>query len=278
MLRLSRRSLSTLVVLEHKAGKLNASNLSALTAAAKIGGPVAALVAGGADAEAAAKAACALPGLSKVLFANHASLGHQMAETHASLLATMAKSGSFTHIVSSHTAYAKNVFPRAAAILDVSPIADVTEVQSDDTFKRPIYAGNAIALVKSSDKIKMITVRTTAFPPGESTGGSAALESVAHDSPAPTKWLSEQVAKSDRPELGAAKVVISGGRGLKSGENFELLYKLADKLGGAVGASRAAVDAGYVGNDLQIGQTGKIIAPQLYIAVGISGAIQVNHA
>lgn len=211
-------------------------------------------------------------------------MAHSLAEIHAPLIQSLAKD--YSHVVAAHSIYAKNIFPRVAALLDVSPIVDVIEISSADEFKRPIYAGNAIATVKSKDKIKLVTVRPTAFPPVESTGGSAKISEVQKpDFKASVTWISDEITKSDRPELGSAKVVISGGRGMKNGENFDMLYKLADKLGGAgnafennikVGASRAAVDAGFVSNDLQIGQTGKIVAPQLYIAVGLSGAIQVD--
>ncbi|KAI8907343.1 hypothetical protein EDD86DRAFT_248200 [Gorgonomyces haynaldii] len=263
----SKRSLSTLLVIDHKAGKIASGNLNAVTAAQKLNGKITCLVAGNEGAEEAAKQASQLPGVEKVLLAKDPSLDHLLAEYHSPVIAGLVKNGGFTHVVGAHTAYTKNVFPRVGALLDVSPVPDVIEIESADVFKRPIYAGNAIAKVKSNDPVKVISVRTTAFAASEAQGGSAAVESSAPEkAQSTTKWLQEQIAKSDRPELGAAKVVIGGGRGMKSGDNFELLYKLADKVGGAVGASRAAVDAGFVSNDLQIGQTGKIIAPQLYVA------------
>ncbi|RKO95494.1 electron transfer flavo protein subunit alpha, mitochondrial, partial [Caulochytrium protostelioides] len=213
--------------------------------------------------------------IEKVIVAKHEAYAHGLAETLAPLIKAAVEAGKFTHVVAPHSSVPRSVIPRLAALLDVSPISDITAVESENTFRRPIYAGNAIATVESSDPVKVITVRSTAFEAAPTSGGKAATEPAASASTeTSTKWLSEEIAKSDRPELGAASVIISGGRGLKNGENFKILYDLADKLGGAVGASRAAVDAGYVANDMQIGQTGKIVAPALYIAVGISGAIQ----
>ncbi|KND01949.1 uncharacterized protein SPPG_02456 [Spizellomyces punctatus DAOM BR117] len=267
------RNASTLVLVEHKNDAVASSTLNAITAATKIGGSVTALVAGSAP-DAVAKSVAGLQGVNKVLVAKHDAYAHALPETLAPLIVAATKAGSFTHVVAPHSAFGKNVLPRAAALLDVNQVSDVIGVEGEDTFVRPIYAGNAVATVKSKEPIKVITVRTTAFPAAAS-GGSASTESApSADTASPTEWIKEEIAKSDRPELGSAKVVIGGGRGMKNGENFKLLYDLADKLGAAVGASRAAVDAGFVSNDLQIGQTGKIIAPELYIAVGISGAIQ----
>ncbi|KAJ3257329.1 hypothetical protein HDU77_002736 [Chytriomyces hyalinus] len=277
----SKRYASTLVLVEHKNSIIAASSLNAIGAAAKVGGPVSALVAGS-NADAIAKQLAGVVGLDKVLVVNSAAYDHGLPEVFAPLIKASVEAGSFSHVLAAASPFGKNIIPRAAALLDVSPVSDVIEVKSEDTFVRPIYAascldgaGNAIATVKSEDKVKLLTVRSTSFAPAVSTGGAATAEAGATAATeSGTEWVSEEVVKSDRPELGGAKVVVAGGRALKSGENFEILYNLADKLGGAVGASRAAVDAGFVGNDLQIGQTGKIIAPQLYIAVGISGAIQ----
>ncbi|EGF83197.1 hypothetical protein BATDEDRAFT_18359 [Batrachochytrium dendrobatidis JAM81] len=267
---------STLVLIEHKNGKLSSSSFNAVTAASQFGFPVTALIASSPSTAAAiATQTAAIAGVSKVVVAKSDVYAHDLAEMIAPLVVETTKAGGFTHIIAAHTAFGKNVLPRAAAVCDASPISDVIQIEGVDTFKRPIYAGNAIAQVKSKDPVKFITIRTTAFPAAAASGGSAVSEdsTVAAAQPL-AQWVSEEVAKSDRPELASAKIVIGGGRGMKSGENFKMLYDLADKLGGTVGASRAAVDAGFVGNDLQIGQTGKIIAPELYIAVGISGAIQ----
>lgn len=240
----SRRFNSTLVIIEHQGERLALSNLNSITAAATLGNPITCLVTGtklltrllstypGGDT--VAKLASALPGVSKVLSCSDDSLKHALPEYHSPLITKCANDLGFTHVVCAHTSYAKNVFPRAGALLNVSPVPDVIEITSQDTFKRPIYAGNAIATVKSTDAIKLITVRTTAFAPSAETGGSATIEAFSPSSvKTSTVWQSDQVAKSDRPELGAAKVVISGGRGMKNGENFEMLYKLADKIGGA---------------------------------------------
>lgn len=264
--------MSVLVYAEHDNNALNAVTLSVIAAAQKIGGDVAVLVAGenaGAVAEEAAKA----EGVSKVLLADNAAYANQLAENVAELVAEVGKD--YTHILAAATTSGKNFAPRVAALLDVNMISEISAVESADTFKRPIYAGNAIATVQSDDAIKVLTVRGTAFDGVAAEGGSAAVENldIAKDAGI-SSFVGEELAKSDRPDLTAAKVVISGGRGMQNGENFEMLYKLADKLGAAVGASRAAVDAGYVPNDLQVGQTGKIVAPDLYVAVGISGAIQ----
>jgi len=264
--------MSILVIAEHSNSALNPVTLNTVAAAQAIGGDIHVLVAGE-NCAAAAEAAAQISGVSKVLVADNAAYGHQLAENVAPLIAELG--GNYGHILAAATTTGKNVLPRAAALLDVQAISEISAVESPDTFKRPIYAGNVIATVQSSDAIKVLTVRGTAFEPAAASGGSAAVEAVAsvHDSGL-SAFEGEELAKSDRPELTAAKVVISGGRGMQNGENFNLLYSLADKLGAAVGASRAAVDAGFVPNDMQVGQTGKIVAPDLYIAVGISGAIQ----
>ncbi|WP_105104087.1 electron transfer flavoprotein subunit alpha/FixB family protein [Microbulbifer pacificus] len=264
--------MSILVIAEHDNAELKGATLNTVAAAKAIGGDVDVLVAGsgcGAVAEAAAK----VEGVSKVLVADNAAYEHQLAENVAKLVADLGKN--YSHVLAPATTTGKNMLPRAAALLDVQPLSDIIAVESPDTFKRPVYAGNVIATVQSSDAIKVASVRTTAFDPVAAEGGSAAVESVdIVDDAGLSKFVGEELAKSDRPELTAARVVISGGRGMQNGDNFELLYKVADKLGAAVGASRAAVDAGFVPNDMQVGQTGKIVAPDLYIAVGISGAIQ----
>lgn len=264
--------MSILVVAEHDNASVKGATLNTVAAAQKIGGDITVLIAGqncGAAAEAAAKIA----GVSKVLVADNAAYANQLAENMGLLIAEVGKS--FQYILAPATANGKNFLPRAAALLDVSQISEIVEVVSADTFKRPIYAGNIIATVQSSDSIKVITVRSTGFDAVAATGGSAAVESISAATDAGvSSFVKEELAKSDRPELTAAKVVVSGGRGMQNGDNFKILYTLADKLGAAVGASRAAVDAGFVPNDMQVGQTGKIVAPQLYIAVGISGAIQ----
>lgn len=264
--------MSILVIAEHNNSSLNVATLNAVAAAKAIGGDIDILIAGsscGAVAEAAAR----VGGIRKVLVADNVAYAHQLAENVAPLIAEVAKN--YTHVLATSTSAGKNILPRAAALLDVQPISDISAVISADTFKRPIYAGNVIATVQNSDSIKVITVRGTAFDAAADNGGSAVIEAVssAHDSGL-SSFVGEEIAKSDRPELTAAKIVVSGGRGMQNGDNFQMLYKLADKLGAAVGASRAAVDAGFVPNDMQVGQTGKIVAPDLYIAVGISGAIQ----
>eukprot|EP00936_MAST-01D_sp_MAST-1D-sp1_P002465 g2465.t1 len=268
------RSVSTLVVADHDNDTLGAGTLHAVTAAGALGGDVTVLVAG-AGCDGAAQAAAAVQGVSKVIKVDDASLDKMVAENVTSTVAALQEANSFTHIVAPSSNKTKNFVPRIGAALDVAPLSDVLEVQSEDTFVRPMYAGNILATVKSNDAVKLMTVRTTAFDAAPIDGGSAAIEdaSAAGDAGL-SKFESEEVSQSDRPDLGAANVVISGGRGLKNGENFEMLYNVADKLGGAVGASRAAVDAGFVPNELQVGQTGKVVAPDLYVAVGISGAIQ----
>lgn len=260
-----------LVIAEHDNASLKGSTLNTITAAVKCGGDVHVLVAGH-NCGAAAKAASEVAGVAKVLVADAEQFGQGLAENVAEQ--ALALAAGYSHILAPATAYGKNILPRVAARLDVGQISEITKVDSPDTFERPIYAGNAIATVQSSDAVKVITVRTTGFD-AASNGGSAAIENVAAVADSgKSKFVSREVAKSDRPELTAAKVIVSGGRGMGSGDNFKILEPLADKLGAAMGASRAAVDAGFVPNDWQVGQTGKIVAPQLYIAVGISGAIQ----
>ena len=263
--------MTTLVIAEHNNQSLNDATAKTVTAAVKLGGDVHVLVAGqGVDA--VAEAASKLDGVKKVLVADDAQYAHRTAEPLAALVLSLA--GSYDAIVAPATTVGKNFMPRVAATLDVAQISEVIEVDGADTFKRPIYAGNAIQTVKSTDAKKVITVRTTAFPAAAQTG-SAAIEKIgAAANPGLSEWVSENLTKSDRPELTSAKIIVSGGRGMQSGDNFHMLDKIADKLGAAVGASRAAVDAGFVPNDYQVGQTGKVVAPELYIAVGISGAIQ----
>ena len=263
--------MAILVIAEHDNAALKPATLNAVTAAAKIGGDIHILVAGQ-GAQGVADAASKVAGVSKVLLADDAAYAHPLPENLAPLVVGLAKS--YGHVLAAASSEGKNLLPRVAALLDVAAISDITGVVSADTFERPIYAGNAIATVQSSDAIKVITVRTTAFE-AAATGGSAAIETIAGTGDAGSaKFVGQELTKSERPELTQAKIVVSGGRGMQSGENFKLLEALADKLGAAVGASRAAVDAGFVPNDYQVGQTGKIVAPELYIAVGISGAIQ----
>ena len=264
--------MSTLVIAEHDNASLKVATLNAVAAAHAMGAEVDILVAG-ADCGGAADAAAQVPGIGKVLCADNAAYGNQLAENVSLLIAEIG--AQYENIVAPATTAGKNTMPRVAALLDVAQISDVISVESADTFTRPIYAGNVIATVQSSDPKKVITVRTTAFDAVSAEGGSASIEAVAsvHDAGL-SSFVSEEVAESDRPELTAASVVISGGRGMQNGDNFQLLEGIADKLGAAIGASRAAVDAGFVPNDYQVGQTGKIVAPDLYIAVGISGAIQ----
>ena len=265
--------MSILVIAEHDNKTLNGATLNVVAAAQKIGGDITVLVAGS-GAQAVAEQAAQVAGVSKVLLADNAAYANQLAENVAALVAQVGKG--YSHILATSTTTGKNVLPRAAALLDVSMISDIIAVESAKTFKRPIYAGNAIATVESSESIVVATVRGTAFDPVANTGGSAAVEAVADVQDAGiSQFISEEIVKSERPELTAARIVVSGGRGVGSGENYHtVLYPLADKLGAAQGASRAAVDAGFVPNDMQVGQTGKIVAPDLYIAVGISGAIQ----
>ncbi|CAD9197410.1 FAD-binding protein [Acinetobacter bohemicus] len=265
--------MSILVIAEHDNKTLNGATLNVVAAAQKIGGDITVLVAGS-GAQAVAEQAAQVAGVSKVLLADNAAYANQLAENVAALVAQVGKG--YSHILATSTTTGKNVLPRAAALLDVSMISDIIVVESAKTFKRPIYAGNAIATVESSESIVVATVRGTAFDPVANTGGSAAIEAVADVQDAGiSQFISEEIVKSERPELTAARIVVSGGRGVGSGENYHtVLDPLADKLGAAQGASRAAVDAGFVPNDMQVGQTGKIVAPDLYIAVGISGAIQ----
>ncbi len=263
-----------MVVAEHAGEKLSGGTLSAITAASKIGGDITVLVAGSNTAS-VAKEAAAVQGVKSVLHADNAQFDHFIAEEIANLVVTVQSASNFSHIVAPSSNISKNFVPRVGAALDVAPFTDVISVVDASTFQRPMYAGNAIATVTSSDKVKLMTVRPTAFDKAPETGGSASV-SAAPSAPASglTKFVSKETSASDRPDLASARVVVSGGRGMKSGENFAMLETLADKLKGAVGASRAAVDAGFVPNELQIGQTGKVVAPELYIAVGISGAIQ----
>ncbi|VVD59096.1 electron transfer flavoprotein subunit alpha/FixB family protein [Pandoraea sputorum] len=265
--------MSILVIAEHDNQTIKSATLNTVTAALQCGDDVHVLVAGS-NAKAAADAAAQIAGVKKVLLADAAYFGDGLAENIADEVVSIA--GNYSHILAPATAYGKNIAPRVAALLDVAQISDITKVDSADTFERPIYAGNAIATVQSADKVKVITVRSTGFDPAAATGGSAAVESVAATPDAGvSQFVGREVTKLDRPELTSAKIIVSGGRGLGSGENYtKVLEPLADKLGAALGASRAAVDAGYVPNDYQVGQTGKIVAPQLYVAVGISGAIQ----
>jgi electron transfer flavoprotein alpha subunit len=265
--------MAILVYAEHDNVSLKSATLNVVAAAQAIGGDVHILVAGQ-GAQAAADAAAKIAGVSKVLLADNAAYAHQLAENVSLLVASVGKA--YSHILAAATSNGKNFLPRVAALLDVSQISEITKVISPDTFERPIYAGNAIATVQSSDSVKVISVRGTGFDPVAATGGSATIEAVAEaDDAGKSTFVSEALAKSERPELSAARIVVSGGRGMGNGENFDtVLVPLVDKLGAAMGASRAAVDAGYVPNDLQVGQTGKIVAPDLYVAVGISGAIQ----
>ena len=272
------RLASTLVIADtDKNGKVTASTLSTLTAAVKIGNNVNILVTGGAaSSAAAAKEIAGLKGVSKVLVVENDVLANKVAEDMALTIVNVVKNSDYTHVLSSATNNGKNFMPRAAAMLDASPASDVIEIVDSSTIKRPMYAGNAIATVKMTDKLKMMLIRSTAFDKAGPSGATAPIEklSVENVNAQLSSFISESVSKSERPDLSSAKVVVSGGRGMKNGENFKMLETLADKLGGAVGASRAAVDAGFVPNDYQVGQTGKVVAPDLYIAVGISGAIQ----
>jgi electron transfer flavoprotein alpha subunit len=264
--------MSVLVFAEHTNSELKSATLNAVTAAVAIGGDVHVLVAGF-NAKPAAEAAAKVKGVTKVLLADAPIYEHKLAETVAPLVQKLA--AGYSHVLATATTFGKNFMPRVAALLDVAQISDILSVVSPDTFIRPIYAGNALATVQSKDAIKIITVRGTGFAAAEAEGGSAAIENIetGPDSDL-SKFVSAELTKSERPELTSARIVISGGRGMQSGDNFHLLDTVADKLGAAVGASRAAVDAGFVPNDYQVGQTGKIVAPDLYIAVGISGAIQ----
>jgi electron transfer flavoprotein alpha subunit len=264
--------MTTLVIAEHDNKVLKPSTLNTVTAALKIGGPVEILVAGQ-QCAAVAEAAARIAGVTKVRLVDSPQFAHALAETLAALVVNLAEN--YSHILAPATTFGKNFLPRVAALLDVAQLSDIIAVESADTFVRPIYAGNALATVQSSDRIKAITVRSTGFEAAKAEGGTAAVEpvSAAGDSGS-SRFISQELTKSARPELTAARIIVSGGRGMGSGENFKILEALADRLGAAVGASRAAVDSGFVPNDYQVGQTGKVVAPELYIAVGISGAIQ----
>ncbi len=264
--------MSCLVLAEHDNSELKPATLSAVMAAQKIGGDIHILVAGK-DCDSVAEAAAKVDGVTKVRVANADQYAHPLAETQAALIVSLA--GDYSHILAPATTNGKNTMPRVAALLDVAQISDISGVESEDTFVRPIYAGNAMATVQSKDAKKIITVRGSSFDKAKAEGGSASVEDVAAaDDPGLSSFVSAELSKSERPELTSAGIVVSGGRGMGSGDNFKIIEALADKLGAAVGASRAAVDAGFVPNDYQVGQTGKIVAPELYIAVGISGAIQ----
>ena len=264
--------MSILIIAEHDNNELKGATLNTVAAGAAIGGDIDILVAG-TDCGSVAEAASQVPGVRKVLVADKESYKNSLAENVGNLVTELAEG--YSHILAPATTNGKNFMPRVAAKLDVSQISDISAVISEDTFERPIYAGNCIATVQSSDSIKVITVRTTGFDACEASGGNAELTALDNDTDAGvSSFVKEEIAESDRPELTAADVVISGGRGMQNGDNFSLLNGIADKLGAAIGASRAAVDSGFVPNDMQVGQTGKIVAPDLYIAVGISGAIQ----
>ena len=268
--------MSILIIAEHDNNNLKPATLNSVTAGLEIGSEIGSeidILVSGSSCQSVAEQAAKIAGINKVLVADNAVYGNALAENVAPLIAKLG--AGYSHILATATTTAKNYMPRAAALLDVQAISEISAVVSADTFKRPIYAGNVIATVQSSDAIKLLTVRGTAFDAAAAESGSAAIEALGsvHDAGI-SEFIGEEVAASDRPELTAAKIVVSGGRGMANGDNFEMLYSLADKLGAAVGASRAAVDAGFVPNDMQVGQTGKIVAPDLYIAVGISGAIQ----
>nr|WP_320135708.1 FAD-binding protein [uncultured Amphritea sp.] len=264
--------MTILVIAEHDNVALKPATLNTLAAAQQIGGDIELLVAGF-NCQSVADEAAAIPSVTKVLFADNAVYEHELAENMSKLIVALVSGHS--HILAPATTNGKNYLPRVAALLDVNQLSEVVAVESADTFQRPIYAGNAIATVKTDDAVKLLTIRGTAFDAVVAEGGSATIEAVSEvcDN-SNVRFVKEELAKSDRPELTTASVIVAGGRGMGNAENFEMLYGLADKLGGAVGASRAAVDAGFVPNDLQVGQTGKVVAPDLYIAVGISGAIQ----
>ncbi|KAF4512996.1 hypothetical protein G6O67_000319 [Ophiocordyceps sinensis] len=269
------RLLSTLAVLEQRDGQLKHPSLSAFTAAQKLGGTVHGFIAGS-KVTAAAEEAAKVDGVEQITTVENSIYEKGLPESYAQLLVDNIKKGNYTHVIAGHTAFGKNILPRVAALLDSQQISDITSIEDKQTFVRPIYAGNAIATVESSDPVKIITIRGTAFAPAAPASGSAAIVPGADPkAEAPSEWVSEDLAKSDRPDLATAGKVVSGGRGLKSKQDFDkVMLPLADALGAAVGASRAAVDSGYADNSLQVGQTGKVVAPQLYMAVGISGAIQ----
>ncbi|KAI0548808.1 electron transfer flavoprotein domain-containing protein [Xylaria curta] len=269
------RLLSSLAILEQREGKLNHGSLSAITAAKRLGGSVHGFIAGS-NIKAVVEEAAKAEGVEKIIAVDNAAYDKGLPENFALLVVENVKKGGYTHVIAGHTAFGKNLMPRIAALLDSQQISDITAIENENTFVRPIYAGNAIATVESSDPVKIITIRGTSFPAAEIQGGSAAMEDgVDPQSEALAEWVSEDLAKSDRPDLATAGKVVSGGRGLKSKEDFDkVMQPLADSIGAAIGASRAAVDSGYADNSLQVGQTGKVVAPQLYMAVGISGAIQ----
>lgn len=266
---------STLTIIEHRNGEVSPASLNAITASTKIGGPVTAFIAG-TGAESLAERVRKIAGVEKALHVSSQAYDKGLPESFAPLLVENIKRGSFTHVVGASSAFGKNVIPRVAVLLDVQQISDVIKIESEETFQRPIYAGNAIATVRSNDKVKIMTIRPTAFESAALEGGDATVEA-GHDleTKIASEWVSEQLTKSERPDLSTAARVVSGGRGLKDRENFDkIMYPLADAMGAAIGASRAAVDAGYADNSLQVGQTGKVVAPEMYMAVGISGAIQ----
>ncbi|CCG81167.1 Electron transfer flavoprotein alpha-subunit, mitochondrial [Taphrina deformans PYCC 5710] len=268
-------ALSTLAIIEHQNGTVQPATLTAITAATKLGGSIHALLAGSGTKELADKVA-KIAGVEKVLFVDNAAYDRGLPESWAPMLVENVRKGGYTHVLCAHSAFGKNMLPRAAALLDVMQVSDIVGIEGEDTFTRPIYAGNAIATIQTSDKIKLVTVRGTAYDPAETEGGSGTVEAASDpEAASSTTWKSEALSKSERPELSGAARIVSGGRGVKDKENFDkLIIPLADALGAAVGASRAAVDSGYADNSLQVGQTGKVVAPELYIAVGISGAIQ----
>lgn len=270
------RLLSTLAIFEQRDGQLNHGSLSTLTAARKLGGAVHGFIAGS-KVSAAAQLAAKVDGVEQIVVVENEAYEKGLPENYAPLLVENIKKGKYTHVIADHTAFGKSLLPRVAALLDSQQISDVTSIQDERTFVRPIYAGNAIATVESSDSVKVFTIRGTAFAPAAPSSGSATISQGADPktNSVIAEWLSEDLAKSGRPDLATATKVVSGGRGLKSKEDFDrLMLPLADALGAAVGASRAAIDSGYADNSLQVGQTGKVVAPQLYVAVGISGAIQ----
>ncbi|KAI9836743.1 MAG: Electron transfer flavoprotein alpha-subunit [Thelocarpon superellum] len=271
----SARLLSSLALLEHREGRLNPASLGAVTAATTLGGSITAFLAGS-GAKSIAEEAAKVKGVGKVIVVENGAYDKGLPESFAPMLVENIQKGGFTHVIAGHSAFGKNLMPRVAALLDSQQISDITAIESEDTFVRPIYAGNAILTAQSSDPIKIITIRGTAFAPAEAEGGAAEISEGADPKVASsTTWVSEDLAKSDRPDLGTAERVVSGGRGLKSKEEFDrLMPPLADALGAAIGASRAAVDSGFADNSLQVGQTGKNVAPQLYLCAGISGAIQ----
>ena len=271
----SARNASSLVVGEHDGSVVSQGTLAAVTAATKLGGDVNLLLMGKGLSDVSV-AASGVAGVSKVLCVDDDALAHGLSENCASALHSIVKDNAYSHVLAPSSNHGKNFVPRTAALMDSAPLSDITEVISEDTFKRPMYAGNAVATVQMKDAVKFILVRTTAFEKAADSGGSASVETISVDGAATnhSTWESASAKQSGRPDLSGARVVVSGGRGMKNGENFAMLEEMADKLGGAVGASRAAVDAGFVPNELQVGQTGKVVAPDLYVAVGISGAIQ----